>query len=145
MGMKGKTKAVVEWLKTYPDLGGYLKLNATELNAGERTINTVYNDSKVKEFINGTVERQYTFALVMVCGWSSGFDAVNEEAEEWGEEWLDWCDAQFKAGNVPDFGEKCTIRAIESLQNIPSLAATYQEEQLARYMFQARITYWEKE
>lgn len=145
MGMKGKTKAVVEWLKTYPDLGGYLKLNATELNAGERTINTVYNDSKVKEFINGTVERQYTFALVMVCGWSSGFDAVNEEAEEWGEDWLDWCDAQFKAGNVPDFGEKCTIRAIESLQNIPSLAATYQEEQLARYMFQARITYWEKE
>lgn len=145
MGMKGKTKAVVEWLKTYPDLGGYLKLNATELNAGERTVNTVYNDSKVKEFINGTVERQYTFALVMVCDWSSGFDAVNEEAEEWGEEWLDWCDAQFKAGNVPDFGEKCTIRAIESLQNIPSLAATYQEEQLARYMFQARITYWEKE
>lgn len=70
---------------------------------------------------------------------------MNAEAEAWGEQWLDWCDAQFRAGNVPDFGDKCTIRAIESLQNIPSLAATYQEEQLARYMFQARITYWEKE
>lgn len=145
MGMHGKTEAVVEWLKTYPGLDGYLKLNATELTAGERTVNTVYNDAKVREFIDGTVERQFTFALVMVCDWSSGFDTVNAEAEAWGEMWLDWCDAQFKAGNVPDFGDKCTIRAIESLQNIPSLAATYQEEQLARYMFQARITYWEKE
>ena len=145
MGSNGKTAAVVEWLNTYPELDGYLKLNATELEAGERTVSTVYNDAKVREFIDGTVERQYTFAVVMVCDWSSGFDAVNAEAESWGERWLDWCDAQFKAGNVPDFGEMCTIRAIESLQNIPSLAATYQEEQLARYMFQARITYWEKE
>lgn len=145
MGVSGKTAAVVEWLKTYPDLDGYLKLNATELKAGERTVDTVYNDAKVREFIDGTVERQYTFAVVMVCDWSSGFDAVNAEAEIWGERWLDWCDDQFKAGNVPDFGGKCKIRAIESLQNIPSLAATYQEEQLARYMFQARITYWEKE
>lgn len=145
MGSNGKTAAVVEWLKTYPGLDVYLKLNATELEAGERTVNTVCNDAKVREFIDGTVERQYTFAVVMVCDWSSGFDTVNAEAEAWGELWLDWCDAQFKAGNVPDFGETCTIRAIESLQNIPSLAATYQEEQLARYMFQARITYWEKE
>lgn len=145
MGVSGKTEAVVEWLKTYTELDGYLKLNATELEAGERTVSTVYNDAKVREFIDGTVERQYTFAVVMVCDWSSGFDTVNAEAESWGERWLDWCDAQFKAGNVPDFGGKCTIRAIESLQNIPSLAATYQEEQLARYMFQARITYWEKE
>lgn len=145
MGSNGKTAAVVEWLNTYPELDGYLKLNATELEAGERTVSTVYNDAKVREFIDGTVERQYTFAVVMVCDWSSGFDAVNAEAESWGERWLDWCDAQFKAGNVPNFGDKCTIRAIESLQNIPSLAATYQEEQLARYMFQARITYWEKE
>ena len=145
MKASGKTDAVVAWLKTYPELDGYLKLNATELTVGEHAVNTVYNDWEVRQFIDGTREREFTFSLVMVCDWSSGFDSINAEAEKWGEKWLDWCDAQFAAGNVPDFGEGARIRAIESLQNIPSLAATYQEEQLARYMFQARITYWEKE
>lgn len=145
MNVKGKTRAVVEWLKTYPGFDGYLKLNATGLEAGENAVNTVYNEQTVREFVDGTKEKQYTFAVVMVARWSSGFDPQNIDAQEWGEAWLDWVDAQFKAGNVPDFGENVTIRAVESLQNVPSLAATYQEEQLARYMFQARITYWEKE
>ena len=145
MNVKGKTHAVVEWLKTYEGFDGYLKLNSTLLEAGESAVNTVYNDVEVSQFIDGTREKQYTFAVVVVCNWSDGMDTVNKEAEEWGEEWLDWVDAQFEQGNVPDFGENATVRGIESLQNIPSLAAVYQEEQLARYMFQARITYWEKE
>ena len=145
MNVKGKTKAVLDWLKTYDGFDGYLKLNAIPLQPGESSVNTVYNDRAVRQFIDGTWEKQYTFAVVIVCHWSAGMDGINVDAEEWGENWLDWVDAQFMAGNVPDFGNEATVRGIESLQNIPSLAAAYQEEQLARYMFQARITYWEKE
>lgn len=145
MNVKGKTRAVVEWLKTYDGFNGYLRLNATELQPGNNSVNTVYNDKEVSQFIDGTRLRQYTFAIVMVCHWSDGIDGVNIEAEEWGESWLDWVDSQFDEGNVPDFGPNAQIRSVESLQNIPSLAASYQEEQLARYMFQARVTYWEKE
>lgn len=77
--------------------------------------------------------------------WSEGFDSTNAEAMEFGEEWLDWVARQFQAGNVPNFGDECIIRAIEPLQNVPALAAAYQDVQLARYQFQAAITYWEKE
>lgn len=145
MKVSGKTDAVVRWLKTYDGIGKYLKLNAVDMKADERAVNVVYNDAKVREFIDGTVERKYTFALVMVADWSDGFDTANAEAMAFGEEWLDWVARQFGEGNVPDLGEGCTIRAIEPLQNVPALAAAYQDVQLARYQFQAAITYWEKE
>lgn len=143
MNIEGKTAAVKAWLETYPELDGYLKLNATELESGERSVDTVTNDESVREFIDGTKERAFTFALVMVCDWSSGFDSVNAEAVAWGERWLDWCAHQYQAGNLPDFGAGATIIGVEPLQNVPGLAAAYQEEQLARYLFQARITYRE--
>lgn len=145
MNSKGKMKGVVEWLRAYPEIGGYLKLNSVVLEAGESAVNTVQSDRSVSQFIDGTYVRQLTFAIVMVCDWSNGYDKMNAEALAWGEAFLDWVDAQFAQGNVPDLGEKATVRGIESLQDGPALSAVYQEEQLARYMFQARITYWEKE
>ena len=145
MNVSGKTEAVVRWLKTCGLTKKYLKLNAVDMKADERAMNVVYNDERIREFIDGTVERRYTFSLVMVADWSDGFDSTNAEAMEFGEEWLDWVARQFKAGNVPDFGKSCIIRAIEPLQNVPALAAAYQDVQLARYQFQAAITYWEKE
>lgn len=138
----GKTQAVKEWAEEWPPLSGYLKLNAVELVPGEFTINTVYNDAYVREFIGGKKERIYTFALVFVTNWSSGFDEVNKEAEELGEMWLDWVEAQYAAGNLPDFGD-ASIRKIQSVQNIPGLSAVYDETMTAKYMFQAAITYWE--
>lgn len=143
MNITGKTEAVVEWLKTYDEIGDYLKLNATEMEAGERAINTVYNETVNREFINGVKEKVYTFALVLVCDWSEGSDSVNLEAQEFGEKWLDWIDGCMANECSPYFGENVTIQDIESLQNIPTLAAAYQDRQLARYMFQAAITYWE--
>ena len=143
MNIEGKTKAVKAWLETYPELDGYLKLNATELESGERSFDTVTNDESIREYINGTKERAFTFALVMVADWSSGFDSTNADALEWGERWLDWCAHQYDAGNLPDFGEGATILDIEPLQNVPGLAAAYQSEQLARYLFQVRILYRE--
>lgn len=143
MNVEGKTQAVRDWLQTYPELGGRLKLNAAELQAGEVAMNTVYNDVAVTEYINGACDRAYTFALVYVGDWSSGFDEMNAEAEAWGERWLDWVSAQFKAGNLPDFGA-ATILEVEPLQNVPGLAAAYEAEQVARYLFQARIVYREE-
>lgn len=143
MSIAGKTAAVVEWLKTYPDFDGYLALNGVEGEPGAHAVNTVYNDSEVREFIDGTKEREYSFSLVMIRNWSGGVDSVNQEAEEWGERWLDWVNAQYQAGNVPDFGEKCDVREIQAVQNVPGLAEVY-DEGIAKYLFQAKITYWER-
>jgi len=138
----GKTDAVKAWLETWPGLDGYLKLNAVEMTPGEFSVQTVFNDSFRREFIGGKKERIYTFALVLVADWSSGFDDVNAEANKIGEEWLDWVDRQYAEGNLPDFGD-ASIRKIQSVQNVPGLSAVYDEDMTAQYMFQAAITYWE--
>lgn len=141
MKIAGKTEAVVEWAKGWPDLNGYIKLNAITSESGDASIDTVYNESKVQEFIDGRALREYTFALVMMADWSDGFDATNAEANRLSESWIDWVDSQFP-DNVPDW-PGASFQAIESVYNVPSLAAVYQDESLAKYMFQAKITYIE--
>lgn len=141
-GITGKTDAVVAWAKGWPELDGYLKLNAVSTEAGEHAINTVYNDASIVEYVDGTAKREYTFALVMIADWSDGFDSVNEEANRLGESWVDWVASQYP-DNVPDFGDKASISKIEPLYNMPSLAMVYQEDSLAKYMFQVKITYTE--
>ncbi len=142
MNIEGKTEAVRAWLETWPELEGRLKLNAAEMQAGEFAMNTVYNDTAIKEYINGACDRAYTFSLVMVRDWSDGFDTMNAKAMSFGEHWVDWLSAQYQAGNLPDFGD-ATILSIEPLQNVPGLAEVHESEQIARYLFQARITYRE--
>lgn len=141
MKTAGKTEAVVEWAKGWPDLNGYIKLNAITSESGDASIDTVYNESKVQEFIDGRALREYTFALVMMADWSDGFDATNAEANRLSESWIDWVDSQYP-DNVPDW-PGAMFQSIESVYNVPSLAAVYQDESLAKYMFQAKITYIE--
>lgn len=141
MKTAGKTDAVVEWAKKWPDLNGYIKLNAITSESGDASIDTVYNDAKVQDYIDGRALREYSFALVMMADWSDGFDATNAEANRLSESWIDWVDSQFP-DNVPDW-PGASFQAIESVYNVPSLAAVYQDESLAKYMFQAKITYIE--
>lgn len=132
---------MVDWAKGWPDLGGYLKLNAISSESGDASLDTVYNDAKVQDYIDGRALREYTFALVMMADWSDGFDATNAEANRLNESWIDWVDSQFP-DNVPEW-PGAIFQSIESIYNVPSLAAVYQDESLAKYMFQAKITYIE--
>lgn len=132
---------MVDWAKGWPDLGGYLKLNAISSESGDASLDTVYNDAKVQDYIDGRALREYTFALVMMADWSDGFDATNSEANRLSESWIDWVDSQFP-DNVPEW-PGAIFQSIESIYNVPSLAAVYQDESLAKYMFQAKITYIE--
>lgn len=61
------------------------------------------------------------------------------------QELMDWIDKQKRQGNVPDFGNECQIKAVETLQNMPNLATVNLEENLAQYMIQCRVLYFEKE
>lgn len=141
MKTAGKTEAVLEWAKGWPDIGGYLKLNAISSESGDASLDTVYNDAKVQDYIDGRALREYTFALVMMADWSDGFDATNAEANRLNESWIDWVDSQFP-DNVPEW-PGAIFQSIESVYNVPSLAAVYQDESLAKYMFQAKIAYIE--
>lgn len=140
MRMHGKIDATLDWAKTWPQLDELLKLNAIKNDDGDASMTTVYSDAKGEPFIDGSAKHQLTFGLRMMLQWSDGFDPVNAEAEQLMEQWRDWVDAQYPE-NVPDFDD-ASIEDISALYDVPAVTV-YQEESLAEYNFQARITYTE--
>lgn len=140
MKREGKTDSVMAWAKTWPHLDEFLKLNAILTENDEASLQTVYGDSAGEPFIDGTARHEYTFMLKLMLPWSDGYDPTNQEAEKLAEKWADWVDSQFP-DNVPDFGE-AKIEDIRALYNLPSVS-TDQDESIAEYNFQARITYIE--
>lgn len=141
MKATGKTEALKEWAKGWPDLAGYIKLNAINTKTGDASLSTDFTDYAVETYIDGTAKREYVFMLKMMCDWSNGFDEINEEAMRLNESWVDWVAEQFP-DNVPDFGE-AVITGIEPLYSAPALNMVYQEDQTAEYVFQAKIFYTE--
>lgn len=142
MKMQGKTDAALEWAKQWPDIDGYLKLNAILTKQDEAAFNTVYKNVKLsaQPFIDGTARYAYVFGLRMMTEWSDGQDEINAEAEELIESWRDWVDEQYP-DNVPDWPD-ASIENIEALYNVPAMVV-YQEDSIAEYNFQAQITYIE--
>lgn len=139
MNMDGKTDAALEWAKTWPHLDDLLKLNAIKNEDGDAALTTVFGDAKGKPFIDGTARREYTFGLRMMLPWSDGHDPINAEAERLMEQWRDWVSEQYP-NNIPDWD--CEIEDIRALYDVPAVTV-YQDESLAEYNFQARITYTE--
>lgn len=140
MKMEGKVDAAVKWAKTWPELNEFLKLNAILTDDDQASFTTVYGDAKGKPYIDGTAQHTFTFGLRMMLPWSDGYDSTNARAELLIERWRDWVDAQFPA-NVPDWGET-EIEGIEALYDVPAVTV-YQDEAVAEYSFQAKITYTE--
>lgn len=143
MDIIGKTDAVLDWAKGWPELDGMLKLNALDAETvGDASLITDYNDYAINEYIDGTADRYFTVELRMVLGWSDGFDVTNAEAARLMESWMEWVSEQYPR-NVPDFGAKASVTGISPLQNMPVPAMVYPDSQTAEYSFTARIYYTE--
>lgn len=144
MDIYGKTEAVTEWAKTWPEFDGYLRLNAITTELGVNSLVTNYNDVAVDEpYLDGTAPRRYMFSLNLILDWSDGTDDVNLDSIKYASKLLDWVNDQFEEGNIPDFGEDAYITGIETDQNLPSLNVTFPDEALAQYTIAARINYVE--
>lgn len=140
--LKDKTPAVFDWLLSWPELNGYLKMNAILTEPDAASFNVVPNEYVTERYIDGTARRQYTFQLKAVLPWSAGYDGVNHNAEKLVATWHDWVSAQFGEGNVP-LWKKAKITDIAPTQNAPGLNFVYQDEGLAEYVFEAVIDYEE--
>lgn len=139
MRIEGKTDAALEWAKTWPNLDGFLKLNAIDAEDGDAALTTIFTDAKGKPFIDGTARHEFTFGLKMMLPWSDGHDPINAEAERLMEQWRDWVDEQYPE-NIPEWD--CEIEGIEALYDVPAVMV-YSEDSLAEYNFLAKITYTE--
>lgn len=143
MDAVGKTEAVRLWAAGWPELKGYLKVNAIDDETpGDAAIFPTYNDPEIRKYIDGAADRYYTVELRMVLAWSDSFSDANSEATRLMESWLEWVSEQYP-GNVPDFGAGATVTDIQPLQNTPTPALVYAESQTAEYSFSARIYYTE--
>lgn len=142
MRAEGKTAAMVEWAKGWPELGGYLKLNAFVTEDGEASISPVPTEGGGVRYIDGTEERRYRFQLRIMTVWSSGYDPVNEAAEAFAASWQDWVSEQNRLGNLPDFGDS-PVLSVEPEYGVPALNFVYQDDGLAEYLIQAVVTYLE--
>lgn len=143
MDIYGKTDAVTEWAKKWPEFDGYLKLNATKTELDESSLVTNYTDVSVGEpYIDKTAPRRYMFSLNLVLSWSDGFDDTNLDSMKYASKLLDWVNDQFDEGNLPDFGD-AIITSIETDQNLPALNFVFADDSLAQYTIAARIDYIE--
>lgn len=107
------------------------------------SIITNYSALQLKKYFIGA-EKEYGFSIIIVKEYSTDEDDLNIQAMNFAQSFMDWLEEQNKNKNYPDFGENCMIKKMENLQNMPNLAGILPEANLARYMLQCRIIYFEK-
>lgn len=105
---------------------------------------TNYSDKIVKRYVRAA-DKEYGFTILITWHFSSETDDLNLQAMNFAQGFMDWIDNQNREKNFPDFGEKCQVKKIENLQNMPNLAAVDLENMKAQYMIQCRVLYFEKE
>lgn len=125
--------------------GRLLNFNVSPGEEGNISFLTNYSDKIRKKYIRVGSEKEYGFTIVITRTFSDGTDDLNLDAMNFAQEFMDWIDEQDKKKNYPDFGNKCQIKKIENLQNMPNLASVDWENMIAQYMLQCRVIYFEKE
>ena len=118
-----------------------IQFNSSSESKDSISIITRYADNTIRSYVNGDEELEYGFAIIIVKEYSTDTDALNLEAMNFAQAFMDWLDEQNKNKIFPDFGEKYNVTKIENLQNMPNLSGINTEEALARYMVQGRIVY----
>ena len=112
---------------------------------GAVAIVTDYSDKVRKKYIRVGADKEYGFSIILTKEYSTDMDALNLEAMNFAQAFMDWLEIQDKKGIYPEFPDGCQIKKMECLQNMPNLAGINAKEGLARYMIQCKITYFEKE
>ena len=104
---------------------------------------TNYSGKTVKKYVRAA-DKEYRFTILTTWHFSTETHDLNLQAMNFAQEFMDWIEKQNKDKNFPDFGEKCQVKKIENLQNMPNLAAVDWENMKAQYMIQCRVLYFEK-
>lgn len=125
--------------------GGVLGVNFSVDTPGTAGFVTTYADKWVKRYLRNSGIKAYGFAILLSLGYSQGTDDLNLISMNLAQAFGDWIDAQNKAKILPDFGDRCKVSKIESLQNMPNLAEVNEAGTVAKYMLQCQVTYYEEE
>ncbi|HIT73793.1 MAG TPA: hypothetical protein IAD10_09050 [Candidatus Fimicola cottocaccae] len=141
--MENKHKAVLNWLANYPELQSFLYFNVTKEEIEFTSINTVSSDTVVEEYFQGAL-KNYDFALVMMKQYDTGTSDINVDGIFNVEKFMKWIDKQNKNKNFPFF-QNAQVLSVKNLQNEPSFSGINEAGDIAKYMCQVRIEYYENE
>lgn len=126
-------------------VGNLLHFNFSPESLDSIAFITNYSDKVRKRYVRVGNEKEYGFTIEIVKSYSTDCDDLNLEAMNFAQAFMDWLDEQERQRNYPKFPDNCQIKKIENLQNMPNLAGVNMEENLARYMIQCRVIYFEFE
>lgn len=136
-----KNQAMLDYLAQFPGLQSYLFFNSVTDEIGNTSVQTVYSEEWEKQYVRGHGIKHYDFAVVQIREQDPGTSDNNARQIQDVQEFMDWIDAQDKARNFPDFGPGARVMRIANLQNMPNFAGTNEAGNMAKYMFQCRVTY----
>lgn len=140
--MDNKHQAMLDYLAKYPGLDAFLRFNSVTDKLGNVSVQTVSSNEWEKRYIGGHGIKRYDFAVVSMAPQDPGTSSVNAEQMQEAQKFMEWIDQQRKARNFPDF-DGCKVLSIENLQNMPNLAGVNAAGNVAKYMFQCRVRYYE--
>lgn len=143
MVRNNRNQALQEWLSASPYLTD-LYFNFAPAEAGVTNVAAVSGERVLKHYLGGDAMMCYDFGVVQykpvnmdIPNSPDNADAMNDV-----ELFMDWVREQNALRNFPDF-EGCEIQRVEVLNNLPIAAG--QDDEVAKYMFECRVTYVGKE
>lgn len=140
--MDNKNTAMLEYLRQYPGLQSFLFFNSMVDQIGNTAVQTVYGETWEKKYVRGHGIKQWDFAVVKIAQADTGTSDINADETQAVQDFMDWIEAQNKAGNFPDFSPG-KVLSISNLQNMPNFAGIDNNEGTAKYIFQCRVRYYE--
>ena len=124
-----KNKAVINYLLQCEDIyNSPLYFNLIDAKDNTIQILTTAEDKAMsKPFIDGSVQKRYTFNLItfksisdMEIVKAEGYDNENVDELKDVQKLLDWVVDQDVLRNYPDFGDTCSIDSIDTTTDVPN-------------------------
>ena len=120
---------------------GMLSFNFADDSPDGISFLTNYSGKIVKKYLRAA-DKEYGFSILVNWHYSTETDDLNLQAMNFVQNFMDWIEEQNRNRNFPDFGDKCQIKKIENLQNMPNLASVDCENMTAQLFIQCRVLYF---
>lgn len=134
-------EAIRTYLETCPLLtGGKLNVDFLPPEATSYSVDVVPVNPIIKPYMDGSSQRQFLFVLATRAYYG---EMIRQQIDNlcFFEEFGEWIDAQNRAQNFPNLGEKRTGRKLEVTTSGYVFAP---DTDTARYQIQCKLSYFQK-
>lgn len=143
MILNNRNEALQGWLAQSPYITD-LYFNFAPAEAGVTGVTPVSGERVLRRYLGGYSLVEYDFGVVQYKPVNTDVPNNSDNADEMYnvELLMAWIEDQNRLKNFPAF-EGCEVQKVEVLNNMPVVAG--QDDEVAKYMVQCRVTYLSKE